>query len=325
MPLVLCLAVCAALAAAEPLTASPPTTAWREQAVAMSNGAVEVVADPLHGGRLIAYGPRDGNILYDDPAHPNWIFPGDLHWTGPAGGRFDVGPEEVIPAHPALWTGAYAVERPSPLHLRLTSAPDQAAGLQVVRDFVLAPQGSHLRCTQTMRNISDRPLRRGYWGRTLVRRGGITLVPVDGDTRFPHRYLAYSGWPDYTLSLRPKDPAVAVRDDVAVVGPGLACKLGFDGAGGWIAHLAPSGVMFLKTYAVDRDRRYADVGGLTASLWSDGKELLEIEPLGPEELLAPGASAAFSEDWWLVPFPFPGDPAQVDVREVVNAVARTRG
>lgn len=150
-------------------------------------------------------------------------------------------------------------------------------------------------------------------------------MPVDADSRFPNQYLVYTGWPDFHIVMRPKDPAVMVRDGVAVVGPALAVKLGFDGSAGWIAHLMPGGQMFLKRYAVHRDRRYADIAGLTASLWSDGKSILEIEPLGPEELLAPGASAAFSEDWWLLPYPYPGDPAKVDVREVVNLVTRTGG
>lgn len=323
--IIACILAIAAIHASEALTESPPTAAWREQAVTIDNGTVQVVADALHGGRLIAYGPKDGNILQDDPDHPAWLFPGNVHWTGPAGGRFDIGPEEVVPAHPTLWTGTWTAERPAPLHIRLTSQPDPAAGVQLVRDFVLAATGTHLRCTQTMRNITDRQIRRSYWGRSLVRGGGITLVPLNPDSRFPVGYLTYSGWKTNLIALKPKDPAVTIRDGVAIVAPTLDTKLGFDGTAGWIAYLAPGGTMFVKGYSVHPARRYTGVAGLTASLWSDGNGLLEIEPLGPEEILDPGASASFSEDWWLVPYPTPADPAQVDVREVVNLVVRTRG
>lgn len=315
-----CLLAIAATTAAEALTASPPTAAWREQTVAVSNGTVRVVADPQHGGRLIAYGPEGGNILQDDLEHPEWLFPDNVHWTGPAGGRFDIGPEETVPAHPALWSGPWSADRPDPLRIRLTSPKDEASGLQLIRDFVLDPSSTRLRCTQTMRNISDKPLRRSYWGRTLVDRGGISIVPLNPESRFPHGYVTYSDWRTNQISLKPKDPSVTVRDGFAIVGPGLETKLGFDGIAGWIAYLSPKGVLFVKRYAVFPDRRYTGVAGLTASLWSDGKRLVEIEPLGPEEHLAPGESTSFSEEWWLLPFPFPGSVEKVDPLAVAQIV-----
>lgn len=311
----------AATAPAAPASQSPATADWRARTLAIGNGSVQVVADPGLGGRLLAYGPPGGNILYDDAAHPNWYFPHDNHWIGPAAGRFDVGPEEVIPEHPVLWTGAWTGQRTDDLHIVLSSPPDPASGLQLERRFALDPSGSHLRCTQVMRNITDRTLRRAYWGRSMVAGGGIVVVPVAADSRYPNGYLTYAGWPDYRINMRPKDPAVTVRDGCAIVGPGLATKLGFDGTAGWIAYLTRSGTLLLKRYPVDPARRYADIAGLTASLWSDGQGVLEVEPLGPEEVLAPGASAAFSEDWWLLPFPWPGDPAKVDLEAVRRAIA----
>lgn len=313
------------LPALEAVAEAPAQTAeWRAQCVAIGNGKVQVIADPLHGGRLIAYGPEGGNILQDNRQHPEWLFPDNIHWTGPASGRFDIGPEEVVPAHPVLWTGPWSADRPDPLRIRLTSQQDAASGLQLIRDFVLDRDSTHLRCTQTMRNITDRPLRRSYWGRSLVDRAGITVVPINPDSRFPHGYVTYTGWKTNMIALKPKEAAVTIRDGHAVVDAAqLETKLGFDGTAGWIAHLAPSGVMFVKRYAVHPDRRYTGVAGLTASLWSDGKSILEIEPLGPEENLAPGESASFSEDWWLLPYPYPGDATKVDVRDVANQVART--
>lgn len=310
-----------ALVAAEALTESPPTAVWREQAVMVDNGKVRVIADPLHGGRLLAYGPEGGNVLQDNLQHPEWLFPDNVHWTGPAGGRFDIGPEEVVPAHPALWTGPWSADRPDALRIRLTSPQDAASGLQLIRDFVLDRDSTRLRCTQTMRNITDRPLRRSYWGRSLVDRAGVTVVPLNPDSRFPHGYVTYTGWKTNMIALKPKEAAVVIRDGCAIVDAAkLETKLGFDGNAGWIAHLAPNGTMFVKRYVVHPDRRYTGVAGLTASLWSDGKSILEIEPLGPEEHLLPGESASFSEEWWLLPYPYPGDAAKVDVLEVTKFV-----
>ena len=57
-----------------------------------------------------------------------------------------------------------------------------------------------------------------------------------------------------------------------------------------------------------RDRYYKDI-------------YCELEPIGPRTNIAPGQSASFTEDWWLVPHKFPEDPSKLDPKAVATVVA----
>lgn len=279
---------------------------WQAQIQVIDNGRVRVAADALHGGRLVAYALAGRNALYTDPAHPTWVYPENHDYLGPAGGRVDIGPEETLPTHRALWSGAWAIERVDPLHLRMTSPVDTVTGVQLIRDVALDPDSTHLRCTQTMRNITDHPLRRAYWGRSLSPGGGIFVTGLSPDSRFPKQYIQYSNWPDSFILMRPSDPAISIRGGYLVMrGAPQQYKIGLDTRAGWLAYLMRNGLLFVKRFSVYPERRYADIAGLTICVWSFADRMVELEPLGPEELLAPGQSASFSEDWWLLDHPFP--------------------
>ena len=42
----------------------------------------------------------------------------------------------------------------------------------------------------------------------------------------------------------------------------------------------------------------------------------ELEPIGPRNEIAPGESASFTEDWWLLPYLFPKNPEQLNLRSL---------
>lgn len=322
------LALC--LPAAEPavLPAPVPTApavdgSWRDSIRTVDNGIVRIAADPVHGGRLIEYSVGGINALHTEPGHPEWVYPDNNHWTGPDAGRFDIGPEETLPEHLALWDGPWAIERSGDLSLRLTSRPDQGTGVQLVRDFALEVGTTRLRCTQTIRNITDRPLHRAYWGRSIVPGGGILVTRITPGSRFPMGWIACVGWPDFTIRTRPKDPAVAMQGDLMVVRGAPLTKIGLDTESGWIGYLMPSNKLFLKRFPVFRERRYADIPGLTIGIWTDKGRFFEVEPMGPEELIAPGASASFTEEWWLLDYPFPAADAAFDAAALAAFAQRT--
>ena len=59
---------------------------------------------------------------------------------------------------------------------------------------------------------------------------------------------------------------------------------------------------------------------LTISIWYFQDKMCELEPIGPRERLAPGESASFTEEWWLVPHTFPGEDAAVDLKQISRLV-----
>jgi hypothetical protein len=148
---------------------------------------------------------------------------------------------------------------------------------------------------------------------------GIVLIPLTPPSRFPKSYLMYGPGP--VMEYQPVDPNIRVRDGfLEIVGPPARPKLGFDSTAGWFCYLTRNDLMFVKRFPVYPHRPYNEVAGLTISIWYFEDKMCELEPIGPAENLAPGQSASFTEQWWLLPYKFPGTVTPVDWRKVSRFV-----
>lgn len=290
----------------------------------LDNGAgTRVVLCPHAGGRVLEYSLGGVNAIHLDPAQRGWRRAAGAAPVDPCGGRFDVGPERVIPPHPDLWLGDWTAEPAGPLRARLTSPRDPATGLRLVREFELDATSSRLVCGQRVTNGSDRTVMVCHWSRTLAVGGGIVLIPLTALSRFPMNYVMYGPGP--AINFRPEDPLIRIRDGfLEVLGTPQRPKLGMDSTAGWFAYLMRSGLMFIKRYPVFPDRVYGEVAGLTISIWYSKDEMCELEPIGPREMLAPGASASFAEEWELMPHRFPNETEAVDL-DGIRQAAGARG
>lgn len=105
-----------------------------------------------------------------------------------------------------------------------------------------------------------------------------------------------------------------------IVGPPARAKLAFDSAAGWFCYLTRNNLMFVKRFPVYPQRVYNEMAGLTISIWYFEDKMCELEPIGPAENLSPGQSASFTEEWWLLPYRFPGSGAAVDLKQVSQHV-----
>ncbi len=282
----------------------------------LENGfGTSVVLCPQAGGRVLEYAQRGVNALYLNPDQRGWHRAPGAPTVDPCGGRFDVGPERVIAPHPDLWFGDWTGELLGDGRARLVSQRDSATGLRLEREFALAADSSGLVCTQRMVNTSAQPVMCCHWSRTLAVGGGIVLIPLTPNSRFPKNYIMYGPGP--VMNYQPEDPHIRIRDRfLEVLGTPANPKLGMDSAAGWFAYLMRNDLLFIKRYPVYPDRVYGEMAGLTISIWYYKEEMCEIEPIGPRELLAPGASASFTEEWELLPYRFPGASSVVDLEEV---------
>ncbi|MBT4482794.1 MAG: hypothetical protein HOC71_03850, partial [Candidatus Latescibacteria bacterium] len=123
--------------------------------VELSNGFMSVILDPNCGGRVLEYSLDGQNAIYTSPEHDGYTYtPGDKR-IDPSGGRCDIGPEMLAPGRPDLWVGRWSAEIIGPRTARLTSVKDKSSGVQLVREFRLDRDSSHLKFTQTIINISD--------------------------------------------------------------------------------------------------------------------------------------------------------------------------
>lgn len=288
--------------------------------VRLDNGAgTRVVLCPQAGGRVLEYSLDGINALHLDPTQRGWRRTAGAPPVDPCGGRFDVGPERVIAPHPDLWLDDWTAGPAGPLRARLVSPRDGATGLRLVREFALDAASSRLVCRQDITNESDRTVMVCHWSRTLAVGGGIVLVPLTAHSRFPMNYVMYGPGP--VIDFRPEDPLIRVRDGfLEILGTPQRPKLGMDSTAGWFTYLMRSGLLFTKRFPVFPDRVYGEVAGLTISIWYFKDVMCELEPIGPRELLAPGATASFAEEWRLLPYRFPDDAGAVDLDGIRRAV-----
>lgn len=291
--------------------------------VFLQNDTTRVVLCHQAGGRVLEYSFQGKNSLWLDPAQQGWVNRPDAPRVDLCGGRLDIGPEMIIPRRPALWLDAWRVEITGPRTARLTSVEDPATGVQLIRDFKLDATTSRLWVTQTIRNVSTGTTSWCHWSRTLAIGGGIAVVPLTSPSKFPQGYVRYDPGPG--INARPSDPNIRTRDGyLEVFATPKYPKLGMDSHAGWFAYLMPNDLLFVKRYPTYPNRVYNEVAGLTISIWYDRDVRTELEPIGPQETLAPGASASFTEEWELAPFKFPAADRSPDLAAVARLAAPPR-
>ena len=289
--------------------------------IELRNESTRVVLGHHAGGRILEYSLNGVNAILLDPEQAGWVWDGGKG-IGITGGRFDIGPEKLIPKHPALWLGLWKAEILGPGKARMTSIRDESTGVQLVRDFELDDNSSRLTFTQTIRNISDRVTRWCHWSRTFSTGHGICVVPLDERSKFPEGYIMYGPGP--VMDYQPGDSNIVRQGDYLVINDTpLRPKLGMDSHVGWFAYLTTNDLLFVKQYPTYRDRAYNEMAGLTISIWYNKDEVCELEPIGPMEELEPGSAGSFTETWNLVVHPFP-ENRMVDAGRIGEIVGRLK-
>ncbi len=247
----------------------------------LSNATARLVIAPASGGRIVHYS-RDGG--------PNFFL---------GGCQIDVGPElEYPPRHQALWAGPYEAEKLGPLSVRLTSAKDEATGLQMVKVVELAATGARVTLRQTMKNVASKDIAYCLWDRTMTG-ASYGFFELNPKSRFPARWSMRRGrHGTYRYDGKsPGSPRVEIVDGLLVTVPGKKMeKVAADNVAGWIAGFSEEW-LYVKRFPVFADGDYAD-GGNSVEIWVDAAGTrTEIEPLSPKVQLRPGESYTFAEDW----------------------------
>lgn len=286
-----------------------------EKAVYLTNDNVTVVLCPEVGGRVLEYAINGKNVLFISEGEKKWK-PGDKPES--SAGRFDIGPELMIPPRQTLWNGNWSTEIIGDRHARLTSPDDSSTGVRLVRDFVLHEKTSQLNCTQTIHNISNNTVEYCHWSRTFAVGRGICLIPLTSPSRFPKGYVMYEE--GSLINFAPDDPAIHVRERfLEIRSTPRKPKLGMDSYAGQIAYLSPNDLLFVKRFKTYPDRVYNEAAGLTISIWYPDNAMIELEPIGPRERLKPGEEASFTEEWFLSEMPFPKN-REIDIEALKKAL-----
>ena len=288
------------------------------KAIEMKRGSARAVLCPQAGGRVLEFSVNGNHALFLDDAEKKWQpgKPGSI-----SAGRFDYGPELTVIAHPKIWSGEWSAEIVGSV-VKLTSPPEEAAGIQLVREFGFIEHNKSigLSCKQTITNVSKETREVCHWGRSFSPGSGICLIPLgDQPSRFPSKYAMYED--SAIINVRNKDDLIRERDGfLEILAPPRKPKLGFDSYAGWLAYVMPNNALFVKRFATFPDRVYNEAAGLTLSVWYPTGPRIELEPIGPRERLQPGDSASFTEDWWLLTHPYPKKDEKIDLKRLSEQV-----
>jgi hypothetical protein len=319
----LCVTMCVLVrnSSAEEPTAHVVSYHGYTQAIELQLGKTRAILCPQAGGRVLEFSVDGTNAMYLSDAEKNWQ-PGK---PGPiTAGRFDYGPELTVMAHPKAWSGEWSAEITKTNTVKLTSPREEAAGVQLVREFRLIPHEHFvcLSCKQTILNISKEIREVCHWGRSFSPGGGICVIPLgDRPSRFPSKYAMYED--SAIINVKATDDRIRERDGfVEILAPPRKPKLGFDTYAGWIGYVLPNDTLFVKRFPTYPDRVYNEAAGITLSVWYPTGPQIELEPIGPRERLKPGESASFTEDWWLLTHPFPKKGQQIDLKVLNEQVAK---
>ena len=79
----------------------------------LSNAQTRVTRCHQVSGRVLEYSFNGTNALYLDPEEAKWGSPGGPRAPS-SGGRFDIGPEYLIPERDKLWSGEWQAEAIGP-------------------------------------------------------------------------------------------------------------------------------------------------------------------------------------------------------------------
>jgi CubicO group peptidase (beta-lactamase class C family) len=287
-------------------------------AVELKRGDVRVVLCPEAGGRVLEFSAGGKDAMYFDPQERKRE-PGRP--VAASAGRFDFGPEMTTTPHPKLFSGEWTAEISGECSARMISQRDEGTGVQLIRDLSLASDSSvpRLICRQTIVNVSNQPREYCHWGRSFSPGGGICLIPLAGQSKYPGKYVMYEDGP--VINVRNTDEKIRERDGfLEILAPPRKPKLGFDSHAGWLAYVMPGDVLFVKKFATYPDRVYNEAAGLTISVWYPPGARIELEPIGPRERLAPGEAASFTEEWLLMSHPFPKGGEQIDLKRLSDEV-----
>ena len=268
----------------------------------ISNDSITVIINASAGGRIMVYERNNINVIYENPTQDGLLLV-DYMKEGfdPDGARFDYGQERITSGiHATTFLGPYTGTILSDFSLKITSIADLELGILTTRVFTLDPYSSRLNIIQTMKNISEKPVRYFFWGRTLVKIGGKLFMPLNPCSLYPDKWGRYI-WGDVDkFESDSTDQGVEIKGCIFSLIPGDAKndKYGNDSQAGWMAYGYKS-LLFIKKYDFNPEASYTEDFGQTNIFYCKKYAFAEMEPLSPTAELRPGDEYSFKEDWYL--------------------------
>ena len=180
----------------------------------------------------------------------------------------------------------------------LLEAPTEpGTGIHKQIEIRLAPDRAVATLTHTLTNHGLWAVELAPWAITQFRLGGTVILPMPVGNTDPAGLLhnrQFSFWPYARIN----DPRLSLRDDYVLFKADALppFKMGYFNPHGWLAYYA-DGILFCKTFSAQTGTTYPD-NNCNAEIYCN-EQFVELESLGPQSQLNPGASVTHVETWSL--------------------------
>jgi len=275
---------------------------WKD-CLRLANDRLEIVCATEAGPRLLRLGaPGDPNYFWSDPATPgpcrddNWhSYGGHRLWQAPEDRRRTYQPDNE----------PVSVTRLGERRLRLTGPLESATGLRKSLELWLHARLPWVSVTHRLLNEGLWSIRLAPWGISVMAPGGVAVLPLPptvshAEQVTPNRPVilwSYTNPSDSRLEWRERD--IRLRHAATATTP---AKIGMPGSGGCAWYLHPEFAL-VKTLSQQPGATYPDFGCAVEAY--SCAQFVELETLGPLQLLAPGEAAVLQEDWLALPASLP--------------------
>ena len=262
----------------------------------LSNGTVEAIVSTDIGPRVLRYGFCGGENLFAEV--PDLVTQTPLgDWKPWGGHRLWTAPE--------LMPGSYAPDN-DPVHYQQQGAngielhqPVDKAGVQKTLRVQLAESSTRVEVLHRITNQNPWPIRVAAWASTIMRGGGMTVLPQE-----PFRshdqclsaaramvvwYFTDLADPRWRIGSR----YICLRTDEHRAAPQ---KIGLSNKQKWCGYLLGT-TLFIKRFDYQVGLEYPDFGSNNETYTTCN--YMEVESLGPLQTLAPGESTEHLEVWFL--------------------------
>ena len=218
---------------------------------------------------------------------------GEFHFFG--GHRLWFTPESLARTYVPDDSGLTVEER-SRGGLRLKGPIEGGTHIRKTIAVQLSSEGPFVLVKHSLENCGKQPITLAPWAITMMRPGGIGILPqqrktLDDDGLLPNRRFAlwpYTVWGDRRL--RFGEEFITVKAGA----PREGMKFGYFNPHGWLGYLFDD-VLFVKRFGVRSDETYPDFG-CNSEAYSNHR-MVELESLGPITELEPKQTIVHTETW----------------------------
>jgi len=269
------------------------------QCCRITNSDAEIYVTRDFGPRIICYKSVGGPNALGELGPDAMSFKTELGTWRPYGGHRLWHAPEASPRSYCPDNDPVLADELDELTVRFTQMEEQVTGIQKELVISMDDAGTGVTVVHTLTNNGIWPVELAPWALTIMAGGGTVIIPQEP-------------WADHTESLDPARPLVLwhytdLGDPRISFGRGyirLKCdpainkafKLGVGNRQSWAGY-ANNNQLFIKMTVYDEEAKYPDFG-CNFETFTKGN-FVELESVAPLEILQPGDSATYIEDWAL--------------------------